>query len=101
MVTESRKRTQKDPNMRNSNVADMIAVIHELQAVHLANYCALDLSRIPPMDLNFADVTEMVQDIRNIKHSIATFNNNHEKSVTANLQTEMNGMKEQMERPSA
>ena len=96
VVTESRKRLRKGPNKRNSNVADMIAVIHELHADQLPNYCALDLSRIPPMDLNSVDVTGMVQDIRNIKHSIATCSNNYENPVTANLQTEMNAMKEQM-----
>ena len=46
------KKFEKGKIKKKTNVADMIALIYELDFESIPKYCAIDLSRIPPVDVN-------------------------------------------------
>ena len=56
-------------------IEDIVNVLQGIQPDVMPMFAVYDLSRLPPLDLNSVDVTNMTQDIRNIRkdmsHSVA------------------------------
>ena len=50
----------------------MLSVIHEIEPSVLPGFFALELSRLPPLDMQSVDVTGMIQEIKKIKTDAVT-----------------------------
>ena len=86
-ITDARKKIRKGQNKKKTNVADMIALIHGLDFENIPKYCAIDLSRIPPVDVNSIDVTGITQEIHQF---------NAARDDVGNLVQEMDQLQKQM-----
>ena len=71
-TVDGRLKFRKGQKKRQANVTDMLSVIHEIEPSVLPRFFALDLSRLPPLDMQSVDVTGMMQEIKQIKTDAVT-----------------------------
>ena len=52
------------------NIIDMLGILHKTKEEDIPMFGVFDLTRLPPLDLNFIDVTTLSQDIKQIRSEI-------------------------------
>ena len=64
-------RKRRGEDARSKMIEDIVNVLQGIQPDVMAMFPVYDLSRLPPLDLNSIDVTNMTQDIRNIRKDMS------------------------------
>ena len=65
--TDSRLIFRKGTKKRQANISDMLSIMHEAESVEQPSFFALDLARLPPLDMHSVGVSGMMQEIKSIK----------------------------------
>ena len=67
----ARLRKRRGEDARSKMIEDTVNVLQGIQPDVMPMFAVYDLSRLPPLDLNSVDVTNMTQDIRNIRKDMS------------------------------
>ena len=57
---------RKGPNKKSCDMGDILALFHELGS-NTPTFVALDLSKLPPVSVDYVDMSSMMKDIISMK----------------------------------
>lgn len=76
---------RRGPNMRQSNIQDMLNVFLEISPQSVPCYVCKDLTQLPPLTMNNFDMSSVVRDLEALKLQLQILQEAQETNLAANL----------------
>ena len=89
--TLPRYRQRKGPNKKMSDISDILMCVHEL-GVNVPSFVAFDLPALPPLIMDCADMSALLEDIASIKSEVAWLK--LERNATSELLSEIRHLRD-------
>ena len=96
VTTSVRNIKRTGAEKRAQNILDMLGILHKAKPEDIPLFGVFDLSRIPPLDLNYIDVTTISQDIKKIRSEMKDYDPQANQIKVANMSKDIISMKDTM-----
>ena len=96
LVPGMRNIKRKGHEKRTQNIVDMLTLLHKANPEDIPLFGIFDLSRLPPMDLNYVDVTTMTKDIKQIRTDMKDYEAQVKQIRIENINKDISSMKDNM-----
>jgi uncharacterized coiled-coil protein SlyX len=92
-VPSHRNIKRKGCEKRAQNIVDMLSVLHKTNSDSLPMFGVFDLSRLPPLDMNSIDVTNVTKEIKQLKTNMRDCESQVKHSKIEEISKDMINMK--------